>query len=132
MSVSCICCLHIAYETFFCPRPLDCTAPRQQPPMGPEATGSGRGAEIGDARGRGDFMASHDLEDIVTVVDGCPALIDELRAAPPQLREYLAREFHALTSSAEFLDALAGHLPGDAASQARLAELIRRFRQLAQ
>jgi hypothetical protein len=37
-----------------------------------------------------------------------------------------------ITNSSDFLDALAGHLPGDAASQARLPELIRRLRALAQ
>ena len=82
-------------------------------------------------RGRSDFLASHDLEDIVTVVDGRPTLRDELHAAPDELRKYLAQQFQALTASTEFLDALAGHLPGDSASQARLPELIRRLRELA-
>jgi predicted nucleotidyltransferase len=81
-------------------------------------------------RGQGDFLASHDLEDIVTVIDGRPALIDEVHTSPGDLREYLRREFHQLAGSGEFLDALAGHLPGDAASQARLPELIRRCRAL--
>lgn len=35
---------------------------------------------------------SHDLEDVVTVVDGRPALIDELRGAPEEPRTYIARE----------------------------------------
>lgn len=83
-------------------------------------------------RGDGDFLASHDLEDIVTVVDGRPSLADEVHAAHADLREYLGQQFRELTASNEFLDALAGHLPGDAASQARLPELIRRLRILAQ
>ena len=33
-------------------------------------------------RGNSDFLASHNLEDIVTVVDGRPQLADELRARP--------------------------------------------------
>lgn len=82
-------------------------------------------------RGHGDFLASHDLEDIVTIVDGRSELFDEVRAAPRDLREYLTREFHALTGSTEFMDALAGHLPADAGSQARLPILLRRFRELA-
>jgi len=83
-------------------------------------------------RGRGDFLASHDLEDIVTVVDGRPTLLDEVRTAPADLRAYLAQRFRTLTTSEEFLDALAGHLPGDRASQARVPEVIRRLRELAQ
>lgn len=82
-------------------------------------------------RGRGDFLASHDLEDIVTVVDGRPTLIDEVRGASHELRTYLARELRGLTTSSEFLDALPGHLAGDSASQARLPEILRRLRELA-
>ena len=96
---------------------------------------SGRTPEILAAvmdRGAGDFLVSHDLEDIVTVVDGRPSLADEVHAAPVDLRKYLGQQFGELTASTEFLDALAGHLPGDAASQARLPELIRRLRILAQ
>jgi hypothetical protein len=43
-------------------------------------------------RGNGDFLVSHDLGDVVTVVDGRPALIDELRGAPEELRTYIATE----------------------------------------
>lgn len=83
-------------------------------------------------RGGGDFLVSHDLEDIVTVVDGRPALPEEVEAAPTDLRAYLREQFRELTASEDFLDALAGHLPGDPASQARLPGLIRRVRALAQ
>jgi predicted nucleotidyltransferase len=83
-------------------------------------------------RGNSDFLASHDLEDIVTVVDGRPALTGEVRLAPQELRAYLAAELSSLLSSSEFLDALAGHLPGDAASQSRLPMLIDLLKELAQ
>jgi len=43
-------------------------------------------------RGAGDFLASHDLEDIITVVDGRPELSKEIREAPLQLREYLVAQ----------------------------------------
>jgi predicted nucleotidyltransferase len=82
-------------------------------------------------RGERDFLGSHDLEDIVTVVDGRSELFDEVRAAPADLREYLASEFGDLIGTSAFLDALPGHLPGDTASQARLPELLRRLRLLA-
>jgi hypothetical protein len=83
-------------------------------------------------RGNSDFLASHDLEDIVTVVDGRPALADEARHGPQELRAYLATELSSLLSTPEFLDALAGHLPGDAASQSRLPMLIELLRGLTQ
>lgn len=75
-------------------------------------------------RGNGDFLVSHDLEDIVTVVDGRPALTDELRGAPEELRAYIATEISSLLGTPQFLDALPGHLPGDSASQSRVPLVI--------
>lgn len=82
-------------------------------------------------RGERDFLASHDLEDIVSVVDGRLELLEEVRASPTDLRKYLASEFRAMLDASAFLDALPGHLPGDAASQARVPELLRRLRAIA-
>ena len=76
-----------------------------------------------DASGQPDFLGSHDLEDIITVTDRRPELIDECRAMPAELREYLAQEFKALFDNADFETTIAGHLPGDAASQTRLGKL---------
>ena len=79
--------------------------------------------EAFQGRGNGDFLMSHDLEDIITVVDGRASLLEEVRQTQAELREYLASNFRDLWASSGFLDALAGHLPGDSASQARLPEL---------
>jgi predicted nucleotidyltransferase len=42
-------------------------------------------------RGAGDYLFSHDLGDIVSVVDGRDNLINECMQAPQPLRAYLAR-----------------------------------------
>jgi hypothetical protein len=76
-----------------------------------------------DARGQPDFLGSHDMEDIITVADRRPELIDECRAMPLELRGYLVQEFSALFANADFETTIAGHLPGDAASQSRLGKL---------
>jgi predicted nucleotidyltransferase len=76
--------------------------------------------EAFNGRGNGDFLVSHDLEDIITVVDGRPALIEELRGAPEALRTYIATEIASLLDTPQFVDAVPGHLPGDAASQSRV------------
>ena len=81
-------------------------------------------------RGKNDFRMSHDLEDIVTVIDGRAELAEEVRVAPADLQQYLSREFGALLSNRDFLDALPGHLLPDAASQQRLSLLIKRIQQL--
>jgi predicted nucleotidyltransferase len=80
-------------------------------------------------RGQNDFRMSHDLEDIVTVIDGRAELAGEIRAAPADLQEYLRREFAALLSNRDFLDALPGHLLPDAASQQRLGLVMKRMQQ---
>jgi predicted nucleotidyltransferase len=81
-------------------------------------------------RGMGDFLMSHDIEDIITIVDGRPALVQEVRGAVGELQAYIVEELGALMQKPEFLDALAGHLPGDAASQARLPALIAQLSEL--
>jgi len=82
-------------------------------------------------RGAGDFLASHDLEDVTVLIDGRPELVEEVRASDPQLREYLAEQLGGLLANDAYLDALPGHLPGDDASQARLPLIRERLRLLA-
>lgn len=82
-------------------------------------------------RGRGDFLSSHDLEDLLAVVDGRESLLEECRAATSELRGYLGERFHVLLQQPAFVNALPGHLPGDAASQERLPELHAKLQDLA-
>ncbi len=83
-------------------------------------------------RGNNDFLQSHDLEDIITLIDGREALLTEIQSAPEPLRDYLRAEFATLIAQPDFINALAGHLPGDRQSQQRLPRLIERLRGLAQ
>jgi predicted nucleotidyltransferase len=87
--------------------------------------------EAFEDRGKSDLLLSHDMEDIVTVVDGRPSLLEEMCKAPPELQAYIAQKFGALLQNEDFLSALQGYLPGDAASQARLPLLERRLSELA-
>jgi hypothetical protein len=80
-------------------------------------------------RGENDF-SSHDLEDIVTVIDGRPELVDEVHLVPADLQKYLSDEFGALLSNRNFLEALPSHLLPDAASQQRLGLVLKRMKQL--
>jgi hypothetical protein len=83
-------------------------------------------------RGRGDYLASHDLEDVLSVIDGRSELVKEARSAPEDLRAYLALEFSSLLRDRNFIDALPGHLPPDGASQARIPILHERLQALTQ
>jgi hypothetical protein len=81
-------------------------------------------------RGKNDFRMSHDLEDIVTVLDGRPELVDEVLLTSADLQEYLSKEFEILASNRSFLDALPGHLLPDVASQQRAGLILERMKQL--
>jgi hypothetical protein len=49
-------------------------------------------------RGKNDFMASHDLEDFVAVIDGRSTIVAEIAQAPLDLRLYLADAARRLLS----------------------------------
>lgn len=83
-------------------------------------------------RGEGDFMLSHDMEDIVAVVDGREEIVDEAGTAEAAVRRFLSEQFEALLKNTDFLDALPGYLPGDAGSQRRLPLLLNRLKKLAE
>jgi len=83
------------------------------------------------SRGMGDYAMSHDLEDIIYVIDGRGSIVDEVEAEATDLRQYLRHEIGALLSDPRFLDALPGYLRPDPASQARIGVLIRRLRTIA-
>lgn len=87
--------------------------------------------EAFSGRGQGDYVASHDLEDIVAIVDGRERVVTEIEATDDDLRHYLAQRFRALLATSAFVDAIPGHLAGDAASQARLPLVMDRLRRIA-
>jgi predicted nucleotidyltransferase len=82
-------------------------------------------------RGAGDFSASKDLEDIISVIDGRPTLLEEVSNANARLLGYIRREFGKLLENREFVEAVPGHLLGDPASQARAPRILKILKELA-
>ncbi len=56
---------------------------------------------------------------MIALIDGRGSLVDEVANADDAVRNYLAVQVGRLLIEPRFLDALAGHLRPDAASQAR-------------
>jgi hypothetical protein len=84
-------------------------------------------------RGREDFQASPDLEDVVALLDGHPGIEEKIDAAPGDVRQYLKEEFSRMLADGRFLQSLEGHLSagspvaeGERRSK-RCLELIRRI-----
>ena len=83
-------------------------------------------------RGRGDYMLSHDIEDIVAVLDGRPEILDEIEIADTELAHELANRFQKLLKDQNFLDAISGHMPTDETSQARVSGILRTINRISE
>lgn len=79
-----------------------------------------------------DLILSHDLEDIVAVLDGRESLEEEIAASPTDVTEAIQKNFRELLSDPRALEAMSGFLPADAASQGRLPDLFARMERLAE
>ena len=82
-------------------------------------------------RGNGDFLASHDLEDVINLIDGRPELIDEVAQSPAELRAYLAAQCGTLLDTPAFHDGLQGLIVPDASHGAQVVKVTQRLAQLA-
>lgn len=81
-------------------------------------------------RGKENLPASHDLEDLISVVDGRSTITEEVQATAPEVRAYIRAEITALLSTPAFIDAMPGFLLPDAISQSRIGGLLRRLNAL--
>ncbi|PCI21045.1 hypothetical protein COB64_00800 [Candidatus Wolfebacteria bacterium] len=59
-------------------------------------------------RGNNDPLGSHDLEDILILIDGREELVDEIKAADEDVRLYIAEQFAALLQHEYFDHAVQG------------------------
>lgn len=80
------------------------------------------------SRGAGDVLGSHDLEDILNIVDGRQELVEELARAPVDVRAAIAMAFSGLLADADFGNAL----PGMLADASRSQVVLKRMRSMSQ
>lgn len=78
------------------------------------------------SRGGGDFLSSHDFEDVLNIVDGREELAEEIAAAPADLRQAVATVFAQLLANPDFVNVL----PGLVAEPERAGLVIERLRGL--
>lgn len=82
-------------------------------------------------RGGSDPAMSHDLEDIINVVEGRVSIVDDVRGAAPELRRYVAEQFAGLQNSSGFANLLPGLVTNDSLYAERLALTRGRIRAIA-
>lgn len=76
------------------------------------------------SRGNGDPLDSHDVEDILTLIDGRSEIADEILHADPPMRTYISSQLDALQKHRDFEYAIAAASNGDAAREKMISERI--------
>ena len=61
-------------------------------------------------RGENNFHHSHDLEDMISVIDGRKSIVNEIQHEHIELQNYLSEQFSKIVNDLEFINALPGHL----------------------
>ncbi|MFT7680503.1 MAG: hypothetical protein ACI8QC_004509 [Planctomycetota bacterium] len=82
-----------------------------------------------EGRGGGDYVMSHDLEDIVRVVDGRPEVVAEVAASSPDLRAHIATGIRAFRADRLFAEAFPAYFE-DGPERARIVD--KRLKSLCQ
>lgn len=81
-------------------------------------------------RGNEDMLASHDLEDIINVIDGRVELLDEIAIETPELRAYLGQRCADLLAKPHFANYLPGLLAQDETLAQRVAAAVSRLQTI--
>jgi predicted nucleotidyltransferase len=79
-------------------------------------------------RGNNDVYLSHDLEDIISVVDGREELLFELTAAPKEVREYVAQSFQEILKHPDFINVF----PGIVSQSMRAGLVLQRLQRISE
>lgn len=82
-------------------------------------------------RGRGDVLESHDVEDIINVIDGRPELAAEVERMESELRQYLQSRCASLLALPHFQNTLPGMLAAGDTSPERAAIVAARLERIA-
>ena len=88
--------------------------------------------EAFDGRGGGDYLMSHDIEDIVAVLDGRPEILAEVRQSDPALAHELAKRFCTLRQDDRFIDAVSGHMPAGQTSSSRVSMILNTIKAISE
>jgi len=81
-------------------------------------------------RGRGDYLTSHDMEDIINFINGRVEILEDIENSEPDLKDFIIKSLQGFLEDELFLEALPGHLLPDKASQGRRAIILKRIKKI--
>ncbi|UQO39780.1 hypothetical protein [Burkholderia cepacia] len=76
------------------------------------------------SRGNNDPLDSHDVEDILTLLDGRPEIADEILAADAEMRTYIGTQLAALQEHRDFEYAIEAASNGDTAREEVISQRV--------
>jgi predicted nucleotidyltransferase len=83
-----------------------------------------------DTRGGGDMMSSHDFEDIINIVEGRSALVDDIRNTVPPLRAFVVGRLAEILADQRFRNTLPGLITPDELHAQRVAAVLARLSEV--
>jgi predicted nucleotidyltransferase len=81
-------------------------------------------------RGRGDYLTSHDMEDIINLINGRVEILEDIKNSEPDLKAFIIESLQGFLEDELFLEALPGHLLPDQASQGRRSIILDRIKKI--
>jgi predicted nucleotidyltransferase len=81
-------------------------------------------------RGRGDYLASHDMEDIINFINGRVEILEDIKNSEGELKDFIIKSLQGFLEDELFLEALPGHLLPDQASQGRRSIIMERIKKI--
>lgn len=86
--------------------------------------------EAFNGRGNNDYQLSHDMEDVIAVLDGRAEIINEIRKSDAVLVNALAERLQYFLKDSRFVDAVSGHMPTDSISQSRVPTILKKLNEI--
>ncbi len=78
-------------------------------------------------RGRGNFNSSHDIEDIITLIDGRKTIVQDLKSNNKPVLTYLRSELQLFIENEDFVNSLEAHISAREVLQGRKKIIIQRI-----
>jgi hypothetical protein len=81
-------------------------------------------------RGKGDYLTSPDMEDIINLINGRVEILEDIKNSEPDLKDFIIKSLQGFLEDELFLEALPGHLLPDQASQGRRSIILGRIKKI--